>query len=82
MGAYPGLPLDASLIEPNLWVAEIVYFLIETEPVKTAKMAGCRVLDGGAMAVFQEVAVFELFPGQSPVTSKHYLIEAGFEYFI
>lgn len=66
MGAHPGLPLDAALIDPHLWVSEIVYFPIETELVKAAKRAGCRVLDGGGMAVFQAVAAFELFTGQQP----------------
>lgn len=66
MGAHPGLPLEASLVAPHLWVAEIVYFPIETELVKLAKNKGCRVLDGGGMAVFQAVRAFELFTGIRP----------------
>ncbi len=31
MGNHPGLPLPASLLRPELWVAEIVYFPLETE---------------------------------------------------
>ena len=66
MAAHPGLPLDAQLLSDRLWVAEIVYFPIETELVKLARQTGCRVLDGGGMAVFQAVKAFELFTGMRP----------------
>lgn len=36
MSAHPGLPPDAHLVSDRLWVAEIVYFPIETELVKLA----------------------------------------------
>ena len=66
MAAHPGLPLDAHLVSDRLWVAEIVYFPIETELVKLARQKGSRVLDGGGMAVFQAVKAFELFTGVRP----------------
>lgn len=66
MDAHPGLPLDARLVADRFWVAEIVYFPIETELVKFARQNGCRVLDGGGMAVFQAVKAFELFTGIRP----------------
>ncbi|MGV1759646.1 shikimate dehydrogenase [Rhizobium sp. A22-96] len=66
MAAHPGLPLDARLVRDRLWVAEIVYFPIETELVKLARQRGCRVLDGGGMAVSQAVKAFELFTGIRP----------------
>jgi shikimate dehydrogenase len=66
MGAHPGLPLDISLLRPEMWVAEIVYFPIDTELVKAARNIGCSVLDGGGMAVFQAVRAFELFTGVKP----------------
>jgi len=66
MGAHPGLPLEAHLVSDRFWVAEIVYFPIETELVKLARQKGCRVLDGGGMAVFQAVKAFELFTGIRP----------------
>jgi shikimate dehydrogenase len=66
MAAHPGLPLPAKLLRPDLWVAEIVYFPLETELVKTARALGCRVSDGGGMAVFQAVAAFRLFTGREP----------------
>jgi shikimate dehydrogenase len=70
MAAHPGLPLDAQLLSDRLWVAEIVYFPIETELVKLAKARGCRVLDGGGMAVFQAVKAFELFTGIRPTAER------------
>jgi shikimate dehydrogenase len=66
MAAHPGLPLEGQLLTERLWLAEIVYFPIETELVKRARQAGCRVLDGGGMAVFQAVKAFELFTGMRP----------------
>jgi shikimate dehydrogenase len=66
MAAHPGLPLPAELLRPDLWVADIVYRPLETELVRTARRAGCRVLDGGGMAVFQAVDAFRLFTGLEP----------------
>ncbi len=66
MAKYPGLPLAAELLRPDLWVSEIVYFPIETELLRTARKLGCRTLDGGGMAVFQAAEAFELFTGVKP----------------
>ncbi|CAD7048867.1 shikimate dehydrogenase [Pseudorhizobium endolithicum] len=66
MEKYPGLPLPADLLRPSLWVAEIVYFPLNTELLMEARRRGCRVLDGGGMAVFQAVKAFELFTGLEP----------------
>ncbi|MFW3168712.1 shikimate dehydrogenase [Geodermatophilus sp. CPCC 206100] len=66
MAAHPGLPLDAGVLRPDLWVADIVYRPLETELVRTARGLGCRVLDGGGMAVFQAVDAFRLFTGVEP----------------
>ena len=63
---YPGLPLPADLLGPSLWVAEIVYFPLRTELLIEAEKVGCRILDGGGMAVFQAVGAFELFTGLQP----------------
>ena len=65
MAKLPGLPLDAGLLRPDLWVAEIVYFPIETALLKAARAIGCAVSDGGGMAVGQAVGAFELFTGLS-----------------
>ena len=66
MTNHPGLPLPAALLRPALWIAEIVYFPLETELLRTARALGCRTLDGGGMAVFQAVDAFRLFTGITP----------------
>ena len=66
MAKTPGMPLDAGLLRAKHWVAEIVYFPMETELLRVARAKGCRTLDGGAMAVFQAVGAFRLFTGIEP----------------
>jgi shikimate dehydrogenase len=66
MTAHPGLPLPGGLLRPALWVADIVYFPLETELLRTARALGCRTLHGGAMAVFQAVEAFRLLTGITP----------------
>lgn len=66
MADYPGLPVAQGLLRPDLWVAEIIYFPIETELLRTARQLGCRTLDGGGMALFQAVGAFQLFTGIEP----------------
>ncbi len=63
MAKLPGTPVPTELLRPALWVAEIVYFPLETQLLKDARALGCRTLDGGTMAVFQAVKAFELFSG-------------------
>jgi len=65
MAKLPGMPVPVELLRAQLWVAEIVYFPLETELLRNARALGCRTLDGGTMAVFQAVKAFELFSGQS-----------------
>ncbi len=64
MDKLPGLPLPAALLHPGLWVSEIVYFPLETALLAAARAAGCRVADGGGMAVGQAVDAFRLFTGR------------------
>ena len=52
------------MLHPRLWVAEIIYFPLETELLRAARALGCRTLDGSYMAVFQAVKAFELFSGR------------------
>ena len=53
-------------LRPQMCVAEIVCFLLETELLHTAKAVGCRTLDGSGMAVFQAAEAFRLFTGIAP----------------
>jgi shikimate dehydrogenase len=66
MDKYPGLPLPAALLRPSLWVAEIIYFPLETALLKAARAMGCRTVDGGGMVVFQAAEAFRLFTGVAP----------------
>ncbi|MDB5368445.1 MAG: Shikimate dehydrogenase substrate binding domain protein [Roseomonas sp.] len=63
---HPGLPLPASLLRPSHWVADIVYFPLETELLRTARALGCRTAHGGGMAVYQAVEAFRHFTGRMP----------------
>jgi shikimate dehydrogenase len=65
MARYPGSPIPKNLIEPRHWVADIVYFPLETELLHDARMMGCRTLDGSGMAVYQAAAAFDIFTGLS-----------------
>jgi shikimate dehydrogenase len=64
MDKLPGLPLSAELLRPELWVAEIVYFPLDTELLRAARAKGCATVDGGTMAVGQAIGAFELFTGR------------------
>ncbi|WP_223877742.1 shikimate dehydrogenase [Histidinibacterium aquaticum] len=66
MAKMPGLPLEAGLIEARHWVADIVYFPLETALLRHARETGCRTLSGEGMAIFQAVRAFELFTGVKP----------------
>ena len=66
MVKYPGLPLPAALLRPAIWVAEIVYFPLETELLRVARGLGCRTMNGSGMAVFQAAEAFRLFTGITP----------------
>ena len=66
MAKYPGMALPARLLRPALWVADIVYFPLETDLLRTARALGCRAMGGGGMAVFQAVGAFRLFTGIEP----------------
>ncbi len=63
MTNYPGTPVPAELLHPALWVADIVYFPLETRLLAEARARGCRTLDGSGMAVYQAAAAFDIFTG-------------------
>jgi shikimate dehydrogenase len=70
MAKLPGTPLPLALLHPRLWVAEIVYFPLETELLRAARAIGCKTLDGGGMAVFQAAGAFRLFTGREPDAAR------------
>ena len=70
MTSHPGMPLSPNLLRPDLWVAEIIYFPLETELLKHARALGARTVDGSGMAVFQAVEAFRLFTGIEPDSDR------------
>ena len=82
MHSHPGLAVDLALLKPSQWVADVVYRPVETELIRGARARGCRVLDGGRMAVGQAVDAFELITGIRPDAARmlahfHELIDQG-----
>lgn len=63
MANYPGLPVPVEALRPELWVADIVYFPLETRLLAEARAGGCRTLNGSGMAVYQAAAAFDIFTG-------------------
>lgn len=70
MAQHPGMPFAAEILHPSLWVADIVYRPLDTELLTAALAAGCRVCDGGHMAVHQATEAFELITGITPDTER------------
>jgi shikimate dehydrogenase len=66
MAKYPGIPFPEDMLSRRHWVAEIVYFPVETELLVRARALGCRTLPGTGMAIYQAVRAFELFTGKTP----------------
>lgn len=63
MHHHPGLPLELEGLDSRHWVADCIYRPVDTELIRAARARGCRVLDGGHMAVGQAVDAFEIFTG-------------------
>lgn len=76
MTRHPGSAVPGQLLHPDLWVADIVYFPLNTALLQAARATGCRILDGGGMAVYQAVRAFEIFTGRAADSArmrKHFL---------
>jgi shikimate dehydrogenase len=79
MAKYRGMPVAANLLRPELWLADIVYFPIDTELLRCAEQRGCRIMTGAGMAVSQAAHAFALFTGRAPDTERmrQYFDSAG-----
>ena len=64
MASHPGSPLDARQLKPEMWVVDVVYFPLETQLLRQAREAGCRVLNGSGMVVGQAALAFEIMTGR------------------
>jgi shikimate dehydrogenase len=70
MLSHPESPIDTSALQPRQWVADIVYFPLETRLLHEAHLRGCATLNGSGMAVHQAAAAFEIFTGRVPNVSR------------
>jgi shikimate dehydrogenase len=63
MAKLPGMPLPERLLQPSMWLSEVVYVPLETALLKAARRIGCETCDGGHMNVGQAIGAFKLFTG-------------------
>lgn len=70
MSQHPGTPFDTDLLKSRHWVADVVYRPVDTELIQAARVKGCKVLDGGHMAVGQAVDAFRLITGHEPDAAR------------
>lgn len=70
MRSHPGLPLPADLLDPRLWLVDIVYMPLNTPLLRAARSRGLRAAGGAAMCVYQAAESFELITGRSPDTGR------------
>lgn len=66
MAKYPGLPLDAELLSRSLWVAEIVYFPLETALLRRPGGVAAKRSTVAAWRCFRRSARFGCSPGSNP----------------
>ncbi|WP_062297179.1 shikimate dehydrogenase [Demequina maris] len=65
MEAHPGAAVDAALLRPAMFVADVVYRPVETALLAGARTRGCRVMAGTGMAMHQAADAFEIFTGEA-----------------
>lgn len=66
MTGHDGVPVPIKCLRPEMWVADVIYFPLETQLLRSARERGCRTLDGVTMVVFQAAAAFRTFTGVAP----------------
>jgi shikimate dehydrogenase len=70
VGKYPGqherLPIEAEWLGPHMAVCDLVYHPRRTGLLRTAEKAGCKVVEGVLMLVYQGAASFRLWTGKQP----------------
>ncbi|QAY59298.1 shikimate dehydrogenase [Microbacterium protaetiae] len=66
MAEHPGVAFDVAALKDSAWVADVVYFPIDTELLQAARRRGLETLDGGRMNVGQAVEGIRLITGVRP----------------
>ncbi|MCI5194529.1 MAG: hypothetical protein D3915_15650 [Candidatus Electrothrix sp. AU1_5] len=59
-----GIAVPPAILSGFSVVMDIVYAPLETRLLREAKAAGCQVIDGLAMLLYQGIAQFELWTGE------------------
>ncbi len=63
MASKPGTPIPPDRLEPHHWVADIVYFPLDTALLQAARARGCATLNGRGMVVRQAAMAFQIING-------------------
>jgi shikimate dehydrogenase len=66
MVALPGVPFDPALMSAHQWLADIIYFPLETELLAAARRNGQTVTNGISMVIGQAAEAFRLVTGVEP----------------
>ena len=64
MASHPGTPFDPALLHSEQWLAEVIYFPLETALLRAARQRGCATLDGSGNGRVSGGRAFELFTGR------------------
>ncbi len=64
------LPIEPSLLTPNLVVTDIVYNPLTTKLLQAARQRGCPIVTGLGMLVYQGAAAFTIFTKKKPLTEE------------
>ncbi len=64
MAKLPGSPLPLDLLQARHWLAEIIYFPLETDLLAHARRIGCRTMPGIGMTTYQAAHAFRHFTGR------------------
>lgn len=65
MAHHPGSGVDAHLLQPHMWVCDVVYRPVDTQLLRDARSRGCRTISGLGMAMHQAADAFEIFTGET-----------------
>lgn len=66
MASIPGLPFPPACMSQNQWLADIIYFPLETELLSAARGNGQKVTNGVSMVIGQAAEAFRLITGVQP----------------
>lgn len=66
MAKLPGVPFDPALMVSSQWLADIIYFPLETQLLAAARGQGQKVANGVSMVVGQAAEAFRHFTGIAP----------------